>query len=112
MIVLVDGQGGKAAPYWRECITQGFGLSWEERLAVSPDQVLDPEWIERLEDVEILETRIDTRTYVETAYIARVGETILTTYRPQGGLGTQPNGLSINPAGQTLLRRLVDLVHF
>lgn len=112
MIVLVDGQGGVAAPYWRECITQGFGLSWEERLAVSPDQVLDPDWLARLADVEITETRIDTRTYVETAYIARVGETILTTYRPHGGLGSQPNGLAINPAGQSLLRRLVDTVHF
>ncbi|MBS1725291.1 MAG: hypothetical protein JST51_01115 [Armatimonadetes bacterium] len=111
MIVLVDGQGGLPMPYWRECITQGFGLSWEERLAVCPDQVLDPEWLARLSDVEVLETRIDTRTYVETAYTVRVGDTILTTYRPYGGLGTQPNGLSINPAGQTLLRRLVDLIH-
>ena len=111
MIVLVDGQCGVPAPYWRECITQGFGLSWEERLAVCPDQVLDPAWLARLDDVEVLETRIDTRTYVETAYIARIGETILTTYRPYGGLGTQPNGLVINPAGQSLLRRLVDLIH-
>ena len=111
MIVLVEGQGGLAMPYWRECITQGFGLSWEERLAVCPDQALDPDWLSRLDDVEILETRIDTRTYVENAYIARIGETILTTYRPYGGLGTQPNGLVINPAGQSLLRRLVDLVH-
>lgn len=111
MIILVEGQGGSPVPYWRECITQGFGLSWEERLAVCPDQVLDPDWLARLEGVEILETRIDTRTYVETAYIARIGETILTTYRPHGGLGTQPNGLVINPAGQSLLRRLVDLVH-
>ena len=112
MIVLVEGQGGTAAPYWRECITQGFGLSWEERMAVCPDQVLDPDWLARLDSVETLETRIDTRTYVESAYIVRVGATILTTYRPEGGLGTQPNGLAINPAGQTLLRRLVDLVHF
>lgn len=111
MIILVDGQGGAAAPYWRECITQGFGLSWEERLAVCPDQIIDPERLQRFEGVEILETRIDTRTYVESAYIAHVGETIITTYRPQGGLGTQPNGLAVNPAGQSLLRRLVDLVH-
>ena len=111
MIVLLDGQGGVASPYWRECITQGFGLSWEERLAVCPDQAIQTEWLERFGAVEILETRIDTRTYSENAYVARVGDTIFTTYRPHGGLGTQPNGFAVNPAGQSLLRRFVDLVH-
>lgn len=112
MVVLIDGEGGLPAPYWRECITQGFMMSWQERLAVCPDQVIDANWLELLGDAKWLETRIDTRTYEETPYIARIGDTILTTYRPQGGHGTQPNGLFASPSGQSLLRRLVDISEF
>jgi hypothetical protein len=107
-VVLVDGEGGKAAPFWRESITTP-SEPWEQALAYCPDQVLDTKWLDKGGKPERLQTRVDTRTYEEAPYIARVGQTILTTYRPHGGHGSQPIYSNGNPAGLTLLSDLIRI---
>ncbi len=52
--------------------------------------------------------RVDARTFVETLYAAEVrvpggGRMLITTLRPQGGLGDQPDGLNRCFSGQMLL---------
>jgi hypothetical protein len=108
-VVCLDGYGTVNMPYWRESILESPLLSFEESLSVCPDQVIDATWLERLGEYEIIERRIDTRTYQEHAYVAKVGEAIITTYRPWGGHGIQPNGLAGNIVGQALLEKLAQL---
>jgi hypothetical protein len=107
-VVLVDGEGGKAAPFWRESITTPAD-PWEQALAFCPDQALDVKWLEKGGKPTWLQTRIDTRTYEEAPYIARVGCTVLTTYRPHGGHGSQPIYANGNPAGLSLLADLIKI---
>ncbi|OWU64571.1 MAG: hypothetical protein CBB60_009145, partial [Armatimonadetes bacterium Cent15-Ar3] len=107
-VVLVDGEGGRAAPFWRESITTPSD-PWEQALAFCPDQVLDLKWLEKGGKPTWLQTRIDTRTYEEAPYIARVGRTVLTTYRPHGGQGSQPIYANGNPAGLSLLADLIKI---
>jgi hypothetical protein len=52
-------------------------------------------------------TRIDTRTYRRAPYLVLHGNALITTLRPEGGLGDQPPGLKHNPAGWHLLRRMI-----
>jgi len=102
LVVLVDGEGGLPMPYWRECITSPC-RPFEHALAFAPDQCLDPAWLTQFGTPTILEARIDTRTYVETPYVARINNSIFTTYRPHGGLGIQPHFAASSPAGLSLL---------
>ena len=112
-VLLLDEAGTLPMPFWRECAQEFKDASWErwERLSpVSPDRALDPAWLrERFGDYEVLINRIDTRTYAEHPLLVRAGSWIVTTLRPQGGLGSQPPGLKHNPAGCALLRSLMDL---
>lgn len=86
-------------------------------LAVSPDRVIDldalQEAVGKLEDLEILINRIDTRTYREDPILIRAkvgkGTLVATTLRPYGGLGIQPVGVMNNPAGAALLESLIKL---
>ncbi len=97
-------------PFWREAAyefkNQAWGLAerWERLLPVSPDCALDPA---ALPDHEVIINRIDSRTYQEHPIAVRTKDRILTTLRPFGGLGVQPIGVSRNPSGVALLRRML-----
>jgi hypothetical protein len=119
-LFLVDDLA-KPAPFWREAAYEflddrfwtriGFRNRWERLLAVSGDRVVDLEALvgrlPRGAQVEVLMNRIDVRTYAEAPVMVRArcgkGRLIATTLRPFGGLGTQPFGVSRNPAGAALL---------
>jgi hypothetical protein len=112
-ILLMDEEGTLPMPFWRECIQEFRDSSlerWERLLPVSPDRALDPKWLkERFGSYETLVNRIDTRTYAEHPLLVKAGGWIVTTLKPQGGLGSQPPGLKHNPAGCALLRYLMQL---
>jgi hypothetical protein len=108
-VVFLESEGVKNAPYWRENVLENPMLSFEESLAVCPDRVLDITWLRDIGGVQVLENRVDTRTYAEDPYVARIGQTVFTTYRPWGGHGSQPNGLSVNIVGQALIQKLAQL---
>lgn len=115
-LLLLDEEGTLPMPFWRECIQEfadpafPFAERWERLLPVSPDRALDPNWLrERFGEYEVLINRVDTRTYAEHPLLVRAGRWIVTTLRPQGGLGAQPPGLKYNPAGVELLRTLMTL---
>ncbi|RYG26129.1 hypothetical protein EON82_04525 [bacterium] len=112
-VLLLDEEGTLPMPFWRECIQEFKNPSlerWERMLPVSPDGALDPKWLlDRFGDYEVLMNRVDTRTYAEHPLLVRAGNWIVTTLRPQGGLGSQPPGLRHNPAGCALLRYLMQL---
>lgn len=107
-VILIDGEGGKPAPFWRENITMP-SHEWEQALAYCPDQTLDKDWLRSLGNYEVIENRVDTRTYEEAPYIARIGKVVFTTHRPHGGHGSQPIYANGNPAGLTLLAKLISL---
>lgn len=71
------------------------------RTALGPDAEITPAL-----------TRVDARTFATHGYLltARVGQglLLLTTLRPQGGLGDEPSGLTRNVAGAWLLRAWID----
>lgn len=123
---LLHDVASRTSPFWREAAlefyeespaTQWLSYNWEALLAISPDRVIDIEAllqaVGKLEDLEVLINRIDTRTYREDPILirARVGKGTLvaTTLRPYGGLGIQPVGVMNNPAGAALLESLVKL---
>lgn len=54
-------------------------------------------------------TRLDSRTYERAPLVVRHRDKIISTLRPEGGLGDQPIGLSRNPAGHALIRTLRSL---
>jgi hypothetical protein len=109
---VLDREGTLPCPFWRECVLAGspaFPWADEHELfaPVAPDCALDPGWLAReLPGAEWLLTRVDTRTYREAPYVARRGSVLVTTLRPQGGLGSQPAGVATNAAGQWWLRQL------
>jgi hypothetical protein len=105
-------EGTVALPFWREAAYEFYGdawglaENWERLLAISPDRALDPT---SLEEHEVIINRIDTRTYLEhpIAVRTKTGK-VVTTLRPNGGLGIQPIGLERNPSGAELLRRMTS----
>ncbi len=111
-ILLLDEEGTLPMPFWRECIQEFTDPTlerWERLLPISPGRALDPSWLkERFGDYEVLINRVDTRTYAEHPLLARAGRWLITTLRPQGGLGSQPPGLKDNPAGCELLKYLIS----
>lgn len=101
-------EGVLPMPFWREAAYQFTGAwdlaeRWERLLAISPDCALDPA---KLPDHEVIINRIDVRTYAEHPIAVRTKKGIITTLRPQGGLGIQPIGVLRNPSGLQLLRSL------
>ena len=110
-VLLLDEEGTLPMPFWRECAQEFADPSmerWERLLPVSPDRALDPAWLRsRFGAYEVLINRVDTRTYAEHPLLVRAGGWLVTTLRPQGGLGSQPPGLRHNPAGCALLRGLM-----
>lgn len=117
--VILIATHGPAAPFWRECATtfptpgplrEAFHRRWSRMLPVGGDSVLDLELYRALVEPDVLMGRIDTRTYAEAAYVARIGcgtgVLVATSLRPHGGIGRQPTSLALNPAGVGLLRAL------
>ena len=122
-VVLLNGVGTKAMPFWREAMYEfsdhcPFKDKWGRLLAVSGDSAIDQAFIaENLPEAattEILMKRIDVRTYEEAPMILKAtgptGSAIITTLRPYGGLGVQPFGIEKNPAGNALLKELINLL--
>lgn len=105
----------KPMPFWREACYRwtedalGLRDRWSRLLAISGDRALDPAWVAtEWPQAEVICERVDTRTLARHPVVLRVrrgsGCLWITTLRPQGGLGAQPNGLMNNPAGIELLR--------
>jgi hypothetical protein len=108
MVVVLDSEGSVPMPYWRENIVTE-PEDWERMVAIAPDAALDPAWLAEIGEAKWIQTRVDTRTYAEHPYIAKMGSTVFTTYRIFGGLGMQPHTLKTNIAGQARLKELVYL---
>ncbi len=118
-LLFLDREGTAPMPFWREAAYEfndpdfwervPFAGEWERLHAVSPDRVLDREWLNKRfgSSLRVLMNRIDTRTYREDPVVAWVSGTLVTTLRPWGGLGVQPSGVANNPAGYELLRSLL-----
>lgn len=124
IVLLLDREGTVSRPFWREAAYEaveddplwsvlGAWDRWERWLAVSGDSSLDLDVLARILPVgdpawvSVL-NRVDTRTYEETPIVLRAGSALVTTLRPEGGLGVQPHGLSRNPAGAALLWALAQ----
>jgi len=106
----LSGVGTLPMPFWREATYEfkgeawGLAERWERLLAISPDRALDPA---SLPEHEVVMNRIDTRTYQENPIAVRTSEGIVTTLRPFGGLGVQPWGITRNPSGAEMVRRML-----
>lgn len=115
-IAFLTESGTNPMPFWRECVTWNQSEiedlnSWDFLFPVSTDRVIDPDWLDaHLPGAEWLLTRVDTRTYSRHPYLVRKGDQLITTLRPWGGLGAQPNGFANNPAGHSLLKLLINMV--
>ena len=85
-------------------------IGFERLFGIGSDRALDVDWIANtLGETNTLMNRVDTRTYKENPYVvsARIGtgKLLVTTLRPQGGLGSQPFGVTHNPSGSEFLKR-------
>lgn len=126
-LCFLDDGPVKGAPFWRESAFEfrddafwskvGFKEQWERLLPVSGDCVLDMDALaELMPGVEwhVLMNRVDVRTYAEAPVMVRgLGDHhgwIVTTLRPDGGLGAQPLGVPRNPSGVALMRQLCAVV--
>jgi hypothetical protein len=122
-----DGLPAVALPFWREAMRlfepHGswrdfphekrtdlcfYGLAADAAFEIEKVRaVLGPE-----AQIEQVLTRVDARSYLLHAYTlaARLGSgtLLLTTLRPQGGLGDQPSGLRRHVAGAHILRGWLD----
>jgi hypothetical protein len=122
-----DGLPAVAMPFWREAMRlfepHGswrdfpherrtdlcfYGLAADAAFDIGKVRAaLGPE-----AQVEQVLTRVDARSYLLHAYTLAVrlgsGVLLLTTLRPQGGLGDQPSGLRRHVAGAYLLRGWLD----
>ncbi|MFW5697199.1 MAG: hypothetical protein ACOCX1_01415, partial [Fimbriimonadaceae bacterium] len=119
-VIYMDRDGTKVMPFWRECVVdfkgdllKDFEGHWERLYSIAPDCALDEEWLEKhFDEYEVVMNRIDTRTYQEhpLAVRARLGKgwAYITTLRPRGKLGSQPQSFSFNPAGAHLLKTLIE----
>jgi len=115
-LAFLADEGTLAMPFWRESAYEfigdfwdraPFAHRWERLISVSGDRVLDPAWLRTQGEHEVLMNRVDVRTYTEHPVVVKIGEAIVTTLRPFGGLGVQPTSLAKNPAGVELLRSLM-----
>ena len=115
VVAILEHEGTVPMPFWRECgqefspgLLDPWADQWDRLWAIAPDRALDPEWLHQtVGDYEVLMNRVDTRTYKEHPYVARAGNVIVTTLRPQGGHGAQPYGVKNNPSGAALLAALL-----
>ena len=122
-VYVLDAEGTKPAPFWRESAYEfaanaPFADEWERLMGVSGDRILDLQYLAAFlpitATIETLINRVDVRTYEEAPIMVKVRDgnesAIVTTLRPQGGLGIQPFGLNRNAAGIALLRKLSEIL--
>lgn len=123
---IVCVEGGISCPFWREAALDfSYDPIWEQRgwkeawhlwQDVGGEGVLSAEDLAGLSDLKIHLGRIDTRTYKEDPLVVsgfctkRGHRVMLTTLRPNGGLGAQPHGLKQNPAGCELISILLEIL--
>jgi hypothetical protein len=119
-ILFLENEGTVPLPFWRENIATFSGSEfwakvpfadrWDRLFPLSPDRAIDPQWLAERKwgPIKVLMERVDTRTYVRHAYIASIGDVLVTTLRPYGGLGSCPTNLASNPAGVELIRSLTS----
>lgn len=128
--VFVDRGGGlptEDCPFWREAMKlfephplwtlfphEGFtDLNF---YGLGPDCALQPAAVAALfpdADLHPLLRRVDARTCAVTDYLTEArfasgGRLLLSTLRPQGGLGDQPDGLLRHTAGRYLLASILQ----
>jgi len=120
--VFLTGEGTIPMPVWREAAYDsigpdwgnwGFDQLWDRILSISGDCALHPDWLLReIGEYDTLLRRIDTRTCRIHPVLVRTttdaGQLYVTTLRPFGGLGCQPYGVTRNPAGKHLVRKLLE----
>lgn len=122
-IVLFEGREGLVPmPFWRESVhlfeadlpaLRAFGHHWPRWFPICPDAALDQAWHEQRWGVEFepVAMRLDTRTYWRHPYVMQagvgLGELVVASLRPEGGLGRQPSGLLRSPSGWALLSGLM-----
>ncbi|MCA0359629.1 MAG: hypothetical protein LCH41_01110 [Armatimonadetes bacterium] len=95
-------------PIWRQC---GWEHAWPLWRLVASDTAMSSAWLDSaFPGWEPILTRLDTRTYERAPLAVRHQGKIITTLRPQGGLGDQPIGVSRNPGGHALIRTLRALL--
>lgn len=94
-------------PIWQE---HGWVNAWPLWKLVAGDSVMSTTWLDSAHPGwEPILTRLDSRTYERAPLVVRHRDKIISTLRPEGGLGDQPIGLSRNPAGHALIRTLRSL---
>lgn len=104
-------------PFWRECFFDyadpsqlPFANRWEWLYGLTTDCFLPFDDREGGHHM----TRIDTRTYSRHSVIQELrrgsARVLLTTLRPQGGLGAAPPTFADNPAGHGFLLALAKLI--
>jgi hypothetical protein len=120
--VFLDREGTLPMPFWREAAYDplgqewrdwGYDQLWDRILSISGDRGLDPDWLDReIGEYETILRRIDTRTYRIHPVLVRTtteaGRLYLSSLRPFGGLGCQPYGVTRNPSGKHLLRKILE----
>jgi hypothetical protein len=104
---------GPQRPFWRECVFDyppddppPFADRYEWLYGLTADRILPTEPVG-----SPLMLRVDTRTFEVADYVRRVGNAVVTTLRPEGGLGATPHGVVHNAAGAAFmesLRRIVE----
>lgn len=103
-------------PFWREKGWEGGWHLWQDIGGEGALGEADLEPMKGLLEQEFLLMRVDTRTYKEDPLLMRAWcptmkrRVIVTTLRPEGGLGAEPFGLAENPAGCLFLKDLLSLL--
>lgn len=101
-------------PFFREACYSYEHPAWQEldwiddfdRLSlVATDRAICPKWLDEVHPGwKPLLVRLDTRNFERLPIVALCGTQIITTLRPNGGLGDQPIGIERNPGGHDLIR--------
>ncbi len=120
-----DGLPAVSVPFWREAMKlfekhASWGAfpheDWTDFLfyGLAGDAAFEVEKVVATLGAQVTPvlTRVDARSFATHGYTlaARVGQgrLLMTTLRPQGGLGDQPSGLARHVAGAYLLRAWLD----
>ncbi len=118
-VLLLSSKGTCKVPFWRTCAFQyptsllnsiGLEDNYYRLLPLSPSTAIDQDWLSSFagsSPIELHMNRIDTLTYAENPLLAGIGSHLFATVlRPQGGVGSDPVLLRLNPSGIQFLRDL------
>jgi len=118
---ILTGEGTSPKPFWQQSAYEfdgsyfweriPFAERWERFLPISPDRVLEREWLDSLNTpYEVLMNRIDLADYRESPVLVKIGQSFITTLRLFGGLGAQPCGIPANAAGSDFVRGIGKMI--